>query len=107
MKKVWKPAITAHGEDRVQERIGLPKRAIKRLATKALNEGITHSQTSGALHKYLSQVYLKHHKASGMKLYGEFIWIFKGATLLTVLNLPNEYKVYMSELKKKLAKEES
>lgn len=46
-----KVEITHHAEQRMRERLGLNKKSIERIAQKALDEGIKHSETKGNLNK--------------------------------------------------------
>lgn len=50
--------ITDHGEQRAEERIGLSKKSVDRIAKKVFNEGIQHNETSGNLKRYMENLYI-------------------------------------------------
>jgi len=86
------PRITAHAQERAKKRVGLNAHALERVATKALNNGVTHGETSGRLNRYLTKLYLTHEKGNNNRIYGEHIFIFQGNILITVLQLPHDLK---------------
>ena len=90
--KVELPRITEHAQDRAKERTGLNAHALERIATKALNEGVTHGETCGRLNRYLTKLYLTHEKGNNNRIYGEYIFIFQNNVLITVLQLPPKLK---------------
>lgn len=71
------------------------------MAERAYFTGITHSDTKGALRKYLNVVYLSYKDANQIRLYGDKVYIFKNTLLITVFNLPRN----LISLKNKLTKE--
>ena len=97
--------ISNHAFDRMHERLGLNKKAIIRMVEKAYELGLTHSQASGNLHKYISQQNnLYKHKGSCIKIYGENVFIFNQQVnkiiLVTVFQLPNNLKSLALTLQK-------
>lgn len=84
--------ITEHGEERVRKRCGVPKKAVRKMVTRAFEYGLTHSETTGKLNKYITSLYFKNTNADNIRIYGDKVFIFSGTTLITVLNLPNIYK---------------
>lgn len=81
--------VTEHAKKRLKERNGLNKKSIDRMAEKALNEGIRHSQTKGNLNKWISKQFFYNHKASNIRLYGDKAYLFtKDDKLITVLQIP-------------------
>ena len=97
------PYITVHGSRRATERIGIPKKAVDRNAEAALTKGLCHSEANGPLRKYLAALYNRYGQSAGnIRVYGNFVYIFNGHILITVLNLPTEYrKAAVAQLKKK------
>lgn len=82
--------ITIHGEDRIIERVGGKKKNAEKLAEKAFESGLTHGETSGRLHKYLTKLYFQNPENNGnMRVYHQKIYIFGGLVLITVLPLPH------------------
>lgn len=85
--------VTKHALRRMKERCGLPKKACGRLATTALNLGIPHGSLRGRLRKHVDYLVLSHAgRTSEIRVYGEFVYLFAGTTLITVLPLPNAHK---------------
>lgn len=80
--------ISKHAKDRMKERVGIPKRASLKLATKAYNEGVNHSQARGRLHRYMSKLFLDYRTANNIRVLGKHIYIFAGTHLITVMHLP-------------------
>lgn len=97
--------ITEHGEERVRERCGIPKKAVRRLADKAFQFGLSHSETTGKLNKYITALYFKNTNADNIKIYGDKVYIFSGNTLITILNLPGSYKNVAKKCFERRAKE--
>lgn len=84
--------ITDHGEHRVRERLGLKKKAVKRLAERALTEGATHGQFSGRMKRYLDRVFLDHRNASNMRVLNGYLFLFAGESLITCWALPPAFR---------------
>lgn len=84
--------ITDHAFARAKKRLGWNAAALKRMVDKALNQGITHAQTSGRLKRYLDKLYLSHENGTKLRLYGEHVFIFSDSALITVLHLPNRMR---------------
>lgn len=84
--------ITQHAVKRGKERLNLNAQSLSRLAQKALNEGIKHSETRGGLNRYIHMLYLEHRKANNIRIYGEHLFLFCGNLLVTVLYLPHEFR---------------
>ena len=92
--------VTRHGEQRAIERLGLKKKSVQRMAERALDKGIRHSDTKSSLNRYLTKIYLNYEKANNIRIYGQGIYIFNDEILLTVYDLPNKYKDIHKFLKK-------
>ncbi len=80
--------ISRHAAERLRERCGLNKRACKRMAQKAFDEGIRHGQAKGRLNKWVTGLYFKNQNANNIRLYGDKACIFCGETLVTVIQIP-------------------
>lgn len=93
--------VTYHAFDRIKERVGLSKQAAIRLANKAFCNGITHKELTGGVLKFADHMYLSHKKANNIRIYGEFMWLFHDNVLITVVDLPNEYKKSVKQIYKK------
>lgn len=84
--------VTNHAAKRLKQRLGLPKKAVLRIADKAYQEGWTHADARGRLKRYLDGLYLAEEKATDMRIHGNFIYLFHGNILITVLNLPKNLR---------------
>ena len=80
--------VSKHAEERLKERCGFGKKSYERMAYKAFEEGITHSQTKGNLNKWVTKLYFVNRKANNIRLYGDKAYIFYGSTLVTVIQIP-------------------
>ncbi len=89
--------ISNHAKERMKERCGFNRKASERIADKAFNEGITHSQTRGRLNKWVTSLYFKNKSANNIRLYGDKAYIFCEKVLVTVIQIPADL---MKNLKK-------
>lgn len=80
--------ISEHAKERIKERCGFNKNATERMANKAFEEGITHSQTKGRLNKWVTSLYFKNKSANNIRLYGDKAYIFCDSVLVTVIQIP-------------------
>ena len=85
--------ITKHAERRLKQRCGIGKKSSKRMVSKIFKNGIKHSQTTGALNKWVTSLFFKHKTANNIRIHGDKAYIFCGETLVTVIPIPNELKV--------------
>lgn len=90
--------LTKHAEMRIRERSGLNKKAAKRIAMSAYNRGISHKDTKGNLNKWVTSVYFNSPHECVVKLYGDKAFIFRGNTLITVLQIPSNLRNNMKVL---------
>ena len=86
----------------MRERTGLSKKSSIRLLEKVLKYGKSEDYFKGKLKIYLisnKEVYIP--DAMGNKtmirVYGEFIYIIRENKLITVLNVPNDLKKYLTK----------
>jgi len=92
--------ITKHADERADERMSFNHKTLEHLLPKVLSEGINSSMVKGKIKKYLDFLYLSHKThANNIRIFGEFVYIFMGETLITIMNLPNEHKNYKKYLK--------
>ena len=85
--------VSKHGAKRARQRVGLPKRSVERNAQRALTEGIGYREASGALRRYISWLYESYDgNGNNIRIYGDKVWIFHDAILITVLNVPGEHR---------------
>jgi len=95
------PIVTKHAKEKIKERAGLSKKISEKVAKKALNHGIKHSEISGRLKKYLDKLYLQHENANGMRIYNNKVFLFHGSVLITVINLPHQFIKQVVKLQQK------
>lgn len=84
--------MSNHATDRMNERCGLNKKSAERLSKLALENGISHSNTSGSLNRYLTKLFFYNKTANNIRIYGEYVYIFCDDILITVMPLDNKYK---------------
>lgn len=93
--------VTKHAKQRLKERNGLNKNACNRMAQKALENGIKHSETKGNLNKWINKLFLTTKKANNIRLYGDKAYLFSGETLITVLQIPSNLTKDLKNMTKK------
>ncbi|AXQ68598.1 hypothetical protein HOU00_gp059 [Caulobacter phage CcrPW] len=84
--------VSEHADFRVRKRMGIPRKAVDRMVTKALADGASHSAFSGSMKRYLDHVYLKEGRANNMKVHAGYLFLFAGSTLITCWPLPPKYR---------------
>jgi len=80
--------VTNHAEDRAKERLGWNKHAIKRMAERAYETGISHADTDGKLRKYFDKLFLMEHQANNVRIYGQVVYLFSDNRLITLFMIP-------------------
>jgi len=85
----------------LKQRCGLPKKALERNVRKALESGISHNDCTGDLRRYLDWTYRVRKNADNIKLYGNHMYLFKHEKLVTVIQLPNNFKGQLKKLVKR------
>ena len=85
--------VSRHGERRARQRVGIPKKAVDRMARTALERGIGHEQATGKLRDYIGWLYEKYDgNGNNIRVYGDKVYVFHDAILITVLNVPGEHR---------------
>ena len=92
--------ITEHAYMRAKERLSLSAESLDRLAERAYNEGLKHSDTRSRLNRWMDGLYLEHRSADNIRLYGENAFIFSKETLITVFQVPNDLRKFLKKFKK-------
>lgn len=93
-ESVQKITITEHAYKRAKERLSLNKKAFERLALKAYETGIKHSDTKGKLNKYLTSLYMTYKSANNIRVYGENVFLFCSHALVTIYQLTYALRKY-------------
>jgi hypothetical protein len=83
--------ITKHAEQRTKQRVGLSRRALKRMIQKIVNEGLTIEQMSPELRFYV-QSKIHPEDAAYIRVWGNNLYIIKGDHLVTVFIIPGRVK---------------
>jgi len=100
-------AVTRHAEHRTRERVGIPKKAVRRAAAKVFTQGIRRQETDGGLRRYLDYLIHKaNNGADNLIVYGDKIYIFNDDTLVTVLTVPTAHAKQAARLMKKRRKDD-
>jgi hypothetical protein len=95
--------VSDHAYIRIKQRMGLGHGAANKIAETAFEEGISHSETTGRLNKYISGQMVQYPKQGlCVKIYGEMVYFFGStrktetgecfAVLVTVIYIPNNLK---------------
>lgn len=93
--------ITRHAEQRMRERLGLNKKSIERMAQRAYDNGICHSETRGNLNKWITKVYFSNKNANNIRLYRNMLYIFCNDVLVTVFHVPHKLSKDLDRFLKK------
>ena len=93
--------VTNHADKRIRQRVGVPRSAAHKLATKARSQGVERRDTSGSLRRYLDHVYYYNDNSDAIYVWAEKVYIFADTALITVLNLPTRYRNAANSLGRK------
>jgi len=72
------PHITRHAKRRIKERCGIPPRRQAKEARRALEEGLSHEDASGALSRYLDGRAVRGGPVL-FRIWRGRLWVFKGS----------------------------
>lgn len=96
-----KAILTNHSIERARERLSLKRRSLERLANKALSKGIRHAETNGSLKRYISVLWENSgEKINNARILGEVIFLFIDKTLITLYQLPLEFRRVLGHYKR-------
>lgn len=84
--------VTTHAEKRAKQRLGLPRKAVKRLATEALESGVPREKFGGSIRRYLDKVYLSKEKEPDIYIKAQNLFIFQNDIFITAWALPRRYQ---------------
>lgn len=90
--------ITDHAYKRAKERFRWKRSSLDRTAREAFKNGITHKDTKGSLNRFITKLWKEYENCGNIRIYGEVIYFFKGSLLITLYQIPNKYKKYVSKL---------
>ena len=92
--------VTRHGEKRLKERCGVPKRAVQRNAQTAYEKGLTYDSATGKLKKYIDSKN-ESTQITDVRIWNGNVYVFFGEALLTVYPLPKKYTKREIQLRQK------
>lgn len=95
---IW---ITEHAVLRAKERLGINKKSLDRLATKAYTKGICHADTKGTLNKYITSIWVQKKNCNNIRIFGEHLFLFSDNVLVTLYVIPSDLKRYVKFYKSK------
>lgn len=84
--------VTKHATRRIRSRVGIAKGGAERVAGRALEKGISHGETSGVLHGYMTRLFFKYKTATNLRIWCNYVYVFCDETLVTVFQLPPELR---------------
>ena len=96
------PIVTHHARQRMRERRGT-KGDADRVTERALTDGISYKDVSGRLHRYLTALHMQ--AGHEIRIYGNQVYVFNGAVLVTVLPLPRRYEEQVAKIRRRKAKD--
>jgi len=108
--------LSNHAKNRMVERSGINKKSTVRIAEKAYKDGISQSQATGSLLRYISYIAGKSYKNCDIRIFNEKVYVFRDTKerdeegrfiikMVTMLNLPLEYKKRAFSLQKRINEE--
>lgn len=83
--------VTRHAEKRIRERLGIRKRRVQEHAEKVFRLGVPRREVAGKLHRFLKKEYHVA-DANNIRVFGLFVYVFDGATLITVFDVPQKMR---------------
>jgi len=93
-------ALTNHAIERGKERLGLNPKALQHFADRVVVEGMPWDACQGGMRRWLEAGQYRHHKGSGTRIYGEHVFVIQDNVLVTILELPHEYRGVVKKWRK-------
>lgn len=84
--------LTNHSKKRANQRAGITKNQLNMMATRALKDGIKHSEATNELKSWMDAEYFKYETANNCRFYANKLYIFHNTILITVLDAPLYYE---------------
>ena len=91
--------ITEHAAERAKERCKWNRKTTERMAMRALSFGLHGDELSGALKRYISKRNAENAEAKAY-VHGDFVYIFCGIILITVIEIPKQFRGAPKESRK-------
>jgi hypothetical protein len=85
--------VSNHAIQRAEERFSLTRESITKVAQRAYEKGLKRQDfKTGSLGKHLDDLFERHKVADEVRIYGEVIFFFRDKCLITVYQLPLEFR---------------
>jgi len=81
--------VTDHAHQRIVERIGIPPDEVIKLVRIAYYKGINSDRLTKTLKAYIEKRSIRYESTNEIKLYNDYLFVFCGQLLITVLSMPN------------------
>lgn len=92
--------VTKHAKKRMKQRCGLKEKSSDRIAKIAYENGLRHGDCTGNLKKWVDSLYFKERTANQIRLYSDKAYIFTGAKLITVIQIPHNLVKEVDKLRR-------
>jgi len=89
---------THHAVERAKERFHWNKETLFRMMYLAFDKGFKHSDTKGTLKRFMDKLWLQHHNANNVRIYGENLYFFANRTLITLYRIDTKLTKYLRNL---------
>lgn len=94
-------SISQHAFRRAKERFSLNEKSLQRISERAFTKGVKRKDVKfGKFGRFLDHLFLSRFTANNIRVYGEIIFFFRDSHLMTLYQLPNEYKKSVVKKKK-------
>ena len=81
-----------HGESRIRERLGLPKKAVGKRADRAVSEGTPRTEFSGSIRRYLDLLFHNSGGRADIRVHDGYVFIVRDGVVGTMWQLPPKYR---------------
>ncbi len=96
--------VTKHAKARLKHRCGFSGKNYDKIALRALQDGITHSEVKGRLGRWVDGLYLSKKNANNIRLYGDKAYLFHNNVLITVIQIPTHLIGELNYIREKTKK---
>lgn len=98
--------VSKHAQKRMKSRMNIKSKNAKKVARKALEKGITHSEATGDLRKIFDGFYLKYKLPIKVRIYFNHAFLFDARkdTLITVIPVYKELRPLIRSIFRKRGK---
>lgn len=94
--------ITNHAYERAKERLRWSPTVLDKMAEKAFHDGVRHSDTKGSLNRFITSIWFDYKNCNNIRIHGENMFFFAGETLITLYQLPNNFKKHIRLTRREL-----